>query len=472
MNCYDINIGIEIHTELNTKTKVFCGCGKSANALPNSKLCPVCLALPGSIPLLNQKAVELTIKAGFCTNCEINQSVIFERKQYFYPDLTKSYQLSQVKTPFCVNGHLTLSSGKKIRISDIHLEEDTGKINHNIADGKSLIDYNRCGLSLIELVTHPDFSRGEEVVEFMEILRWQYIYAGVSNCAMEEGEMRCDINLSVRKAGEKELGKRVEMKNIGSFKEIIKAVNFESQRQIFLLESGKKVAGETRKWDEKISESVAMREKKGAVSYRVFAEPDLFNICISDESLTKIKNSMPVLPAQHREILKDKYNLTPYEINLFIKNKAGLELFMRCVSLYNNAKSISNWILNDYLALKNLQNGEIKISDEDFVYIIQLTDGKKITKTAGAALLKDVVLQNKSPQEIISQTGMLNDLSEGEYGAFINQALSENQKALEDYKKNPDKVINFLIGQVMRLSKGKCKSDTVKEMLVEVIGKR
>ena len=391
MKQYDIVIGLEIHAELNTKTKVFCSCKNSFGETPNTNCCPVCVGLPGALPVLNKKAVENTIKAGLCVGCEINDLAVFERKNYFYPDLSKAYQISQLVRPICIGGGITLDSGKRIRINRIHLEEDAGKLIHKTKTIGTLVDYNRGGIPLMELVTEPDFSSADEAVEFLDKLRRTYIYSGVANCKMEEGGMRCDVNLSVKEKGSNALGTRTEMKNLNSFKMVKRAIEYEAKRQIEELENGGTIIQQTRKWDDNKGKSYSMRSKENSHDYRYFPDPDLLTVEIDRESVERIRKTIPLLAGDRIKIYVEQYNLPEYDAKILTNEKFVSDYFEKCLSLYSAPKQISNWIMTEILKiLKENPCEDLNqiISAENLVEIIKMVDTKEINRPNSKILLE------------------------------------------------------------------------------------
>ena len=456
---YDVVVGIEVHTELDVKTKIFCSCKKTYGEPVNTHVCPVCAGHPNQKPELNKKCLELAIRAGLCVDSKINEISHFDRKNYFYQDLPKGYQVSQVDEPICLGGGITLDSGKFVRIHQIHLEEDTGKVMG------SLMDLNRCGVALIELVTEPDFCSGEEVVDFITKLRLAFIYAGVSACIMEQGEMRCDINISVKKKGDKELGVRTEVKNVSSFKAIVKVVDYEAERHIKLVEAGKKVVTQTLRWDESENKTVAMRGKAGSTHYRVFEDPDFPRIKVSAEVIEKIKESLPILPKAWRERFLS-LGLSLAEANILIEERSHLPYFEECLKLGGNARQICSWLLNDGFKLKK-EAGKVlfDVAPASFVQIIKMVDDKKITRDNGVKLLREVYKTGSSPAELAKNMGLFDTVADNIIEDIIKELLKQNPQLKSDYTARPDRVEPFVVGQVMKRTQGKAKSEDVKEIM-------
>ena len=354
---WEIVMGLEVHTELATKTKIFCGCSTAFGSEPNTHVCEICSGMPGTLPLLNERVVEFAVRTGLATNCQITQKTKFDRKNYFYPDLPKAYQISQLYLPICRNGYIEVKGEngepKKIGIHEIHMEEDAGKLIHDEFEDCTLVDYNRCGVPLLEIVSEPDFRSADEVVEYLEKLRAILQFTGVSDCKMQEGSLRADVNLSVRPKGEKEFGTRTEMKNLNSFHAIARAIAYESRRQIDLLEDGEAVVQETRRWDDNKGYSYAMRSKEDAQDYKYFPEPDLPPIEISDARIQEIRESMPELPEQKKQRYREELGLPEYDTEILTGNMAFVTLFEEAVKLCDSPKDVANWIMGEVMKLLN-----------------------------------------------------------------------------------------------------------------------
>ena len=470
---YDVVIGLEIHAELNTKTKVFCSCKNTFGEEPNTNCCPVCVGLPGALPVLNKKAVENTIKAGLSVGCSINNLAVFERKNYFYPDLSKAYQISQLVRPICIGGNIKLDNGKTIRINRIHLEEDAGKLIHKTKTIGTLVDYNRGGIPLIELVTEPDFSNADEAVEFLDKLRRTYIYSGVANCKMEEGGMRCDVNISVKPHDSKELGIRTEMKNLNSFKMVKRAIEYESKRQIEELEKGNKIIQQTRKWDDNKGKSFALRSKENSHDYRYFPDPDLLTVEITQEDVEKIRSTRPELAQDRIKKYVEIYNLPLYDAKILTNEKFVSDYFEECLNLYNNPKQISNWIMTELLKVlkdkPNCENLNEIITKENLVSILELLDSKQITRPNSKILFENICFTSKNAKDVAKELGMLSSLSDEEIKDFVKQVINTNPDAILDFEKNPNKVIMFYTGKVMALTKGKANPITTQSFIKEIL---
>lgn len=468
MKDYEVTIGLEVHAELKTNTKCFCSCKNEFGGEPNTHCCPVCVGMPGALPVINKRAVELTIKAGLCMGCDINDIAVFERKNYFYPDLSKAYQISQLVRPICLHGGVKLDSGKFIRLNRIHLEEDAGKLVHKSETIGTLIDYNRGGVPLIEMVSEPDMSSPEEAIEFLGKLRENLIYADIAECKMQEGGMRCDVNVSIREKGQKEYGTKVEMKNINSFKAVERAIKFEVERQKEILENGGTVRQETRRWDDVLGESSSMRSKEDSKDYRYFPDPDILAIEIPRENVEKIRKELPLLPAERKEKYMGEFGLSLYDTNLLLSEKVYSNFFDECVKLYNKPKSVVNWIQSQVLSLiKDEEEKEIKISASNLTKIIEMLEKKEISQQDSRTLFAKCWEEDIDAKEFAKSSGMLSTLSENELEKIMDEVISENPKACEDFKTTPDKVMPFFIGQVMKKTKGKANSEVVRKYFTE-----
>lgn len=455
---YDIVIGLEVHAELKTKTKVFCSCRNEFGDEPNSNCCPVCVGLPGALPIINKRAVELTIMAGLTIGSSFSEVAVFERKNYFYPDLAKSYQISQLEKPICVGGQITLDSGKKIRINRIHLEEDAGKLIHKNDRIGTLIDYNRGGVPLIEMVTEPDISSGAEAVEFLTKYRSLLVFAGVADCKMEQGGLRCDVNLSVKRKGQKELGTRTEMKNLNSFKMVQRAIEYEAKRQMEELEAGKQIVQETRKWDDNRGKSFAMRSKEESQDYRYFPDPDILAVKITQQDIDRAKSQMPESAMSKKERYVHELKLPEYDAKILTSDKQTALFFESVLALTGEAKETSNWIMTDVLKKckeKDVESKEEVISSKNLAYIINATKSKQLTRVNAKELFERVCFTKLDAKEEAEKLGFLSTISSLELDKLINDVFLENQKAILDYEKEPVKVENYFIGQLMKKTAGK-----------------
>ncbi len=475
-------IGLEVHAQLSTKTKLFCSCSTDQeNVPPNTNVCPVCMGFPGVLPVINKKAVEFAIKAGLALNCEISNYSKFDRKNYFYPDLPKGYQISQYDLPLCRNGYLEIfvdGEVKKIRIKRIHLEEDAGKLLHVGAGDRlseadySLVDFNRAGIPLIEIVTEPDINSPKEARIFLQELRLILRYLEISSGDMEKGSLRCDANISIQ-TQEGVLGTRTEIKNVNSFYSLEKALEYEIERQIELLKKGEQVIQETRHWDEKNQKTVSLRGKEEAEDYRYFPEPDLPPLIVTEEIKEKLKREIPALPKE----LREKYfslGLSQTEVEIIISEKKLAEFFDKSLELYNNPKNLLNWISVEILSYMNDNNisfKDLNILPENFIKIIQMVDKNEITRPVAKDVLRKYLTTGKDPEEIVEENG-LKIVSDTSYlQEIIQKVILNNEKAVSDWKKGKKQVLNFLVGQVMKETKGRASLDVVKNLLEEELNK-
>lgn len=469
MQDYDIVIGLEVHSELKTNSKVFCSCKNQFGQEPNTNCCPVCVGLPGALPVLNKKAVELVIKAGLTMDCEINDIAVFERKNYFYPDLAKAYQISQLVKPICVGGHIDLEN-KTVRLNRIHLEEDAGKLVHSTAAIGTLIDYNRGGVPLMELVTEPDISSADEAVEFLTKLRQRLIYAGVAECKMEQGGMRCDVNISVKKRGSLELGERTEMKNLNSFKSVYRAINYEANRQIEVLKNGGKIVQETRKWDDNHNRSISMRKKETSSDYRYFPDPDMLAVEIPREDVEALRKTLPLMPEELKARYISEYGLSEYESEILTRENHLSDYFNKTISFYNNPKEVCNWILTEILSrIESSEN--ISISPENLAKLLKLVESKEVTRTNAKEMLSRIMENGEEIEALIKEYG--GGVDETALKALVENIVISNPKAVEDYKTSdtPEKVFRWFTGQVMKETKGKANASKAEEFIRELLNK-
>lgn len=470
---YDIVIGLEVHAELKTKSKVFCACANKFGSEPNTNCCPVCVGLPGALPVLNKQAVKSTIKAGLCMGCEINDIAVFERKNYFYPDLSKAYQISQLVRPICIGGGVYVNNGEKfIRLNRIHLEEDAGKLVHKSEQVGTLIDYNRGGVPLIEMVSEPDMSNAEEAIQFLNQLRSNLIYANIADCKMEQGGMRCDVNISVKPKGSNALGTRTEMKNLNSFKAVARAIEYESNRQIDLIEKGERIAQETRRWDDENGVSMSLRTKETSQDYRYFPDPDLLSVKIERSLVEEIKNTIPMLPFERKQKYTKEYALTDYDAEVLTNDKEISDFYDSCLTVYNEPKKVCNWVMTELLKHIAREDDKIMIpiSFTNFASIIKMVDENKIGQSNAKKLIEMCFGTDKMAQDIAKENNMLNDINEDEIEQMVKNVIEQNPKAVEDYKVNGDKILTFFLGQVMRMSKGKAPASVVRELLIKLLG--
>ena len=474
---WEIVMGLEVHTELSTKTKIFCNCSTQFGGEPNTHVCEICSGMPGTLPLLNKKVVEYAVRTGLATNCTITQYNKFDRKNYFYPDLPKAYQISQLYLPICRNGYIEVDTAegekKKIRIHEIHMEEDAGKLIHDEWEDCTLVDYNRCGVPLLEIVSEPDFRSAEEVLQYLERLRAILQYIGASDWKKQEGSLRADINLSVRKKGEEKFGVRTEMKNMNSFKAIQRAIEYESQRQIELLEEGGVVTQETRRWDDNKGVSTAMRSKEDAQDYKYFPEPDLPPIEISDEYIENIKNNMPELPREKKQRYMTELGLPEYDTNILTGSVYLVRLFERTVEVTGNPKDSANWIMGELMKLLNDSQTlpeNMSFEFDSLGKIINLVNSGKINRGTGKKVLEKVFTDNVEPEKYIEENNLGAMTDTGAIKSVIEQVIAENEKSVNEYKGGKTQAFQYLIGQSMRALRGKAPAQEVQKILKELLG--
>lgn len=471
MKQYETVIGLEVHVELATKTKIFCGCSTEFGGAPNTHTCPVCTGQPGSLPVLNKQVVEYAVAVGLATNCTITQYSKFDRKNYFYPDNPQNYQISQLYLPICRNGYVEIetASGKKnVRIHEIHMEEDAGKLVHDEWEDVSIVDYNRSGVPLIEIVSEPDMRSADEVIAYLETLRQTIQYLGASDCKLNEGSMRADVNLSVREVGSKKYGTRTEMKNLNSFKAIAHAIEGERERQIELLEMGRKVVQETRRWDDNKEASHAMRSKEDAQDYRYFPEPDLVPIVISDEWIEQIKARQPELRAQKLERYKKEYDIPEYDAKILTESKHMADIFEAAAKLCGKPKKVSNWLMVETMRLlkeHDMDAADLKFSPVNLAKLVDLTEDGTINSTVAKSVFEVIFTEDIDPEEYINEHGLKTVNNEEELHAIIMKVLEENPKAVEDYKSGKEKAFGALMGQTMKATKGKANPALVTAIL-------
>ena len=474
---WEIVMGLEVHTELATKTKIFCGCSTEFGGEPNTHVCEICSGMPGTLPLLNKRVVEFAIRTGVATNCTITQNNKFDRKNYFYPDLPKAYQISQLYLPICRNGYIEVNTKdgekKKIGIHEIHMEEDAGKLIHDEFEDCTLVDYNRCGVPLLEIVSEPDFRSAEEVIDYLSKLRAILQYTGVSDCKMQEGSLRADVNLSVRPKGQAEFGTRTEMKNLNSFHAIERAIAYEAQRQIELLEDGEKVVQETRRWDDNKGYSYAMRSKEDAQDYKYFPEPDLPPIEISDEQIEEIKSTMPELPEEKKERYISELGLPEYDTGIITGDIALVEFFESTLEKCNSPKDVANWIMGEVMKLLNdsatlTENNPLK--PEDLASIINMVKSNKINRGTGKKVLEKVFTDGVDPEKYVEENNLAQVTDLSALRPIIEQVIAENEKSVSEYKAGKTQAMGYIMGQAMRALKGKAPAQEVQKILKEILG--
>ena len=472
---YETVIGLEVHVELASKTKIFCGCSTAFGGAPNSHTCPVCTGMPGSLPVLNKQVVEYAIAVGLATNCSITQYCKFDRKNYFYPDNPQNYQISQLYLPICRNGggEIETAAGKKtVGIHEIHMEEDAGKLVHDEWEDCSIVDYNRSGVPLIEIVSEPDMRSAEEVIAYLEKLRLIIQYLGASDCKLNEGSMRADVNLSVREMGAPEFGTRTEMKNLNSFKAIARAIEGERARQIELIEEGKKVIQETRRWDDNKEYSYAMRSKEDAQDYRYFPEPDLVPIVINDEWIAEIKARQPELRTEKLERYKKEFGLPDYDAEIITGHKKFADLFEATTEICNKPKKVSNWIMGEIIRLlkeNEMDPEDIQFSPVNLAKVIDLADSGAINSTVAKEVFEEVFKHDIDSDKYVEEKGLKTVNDAGELQTVVEQVIRDNPQSVEDYRNGKEKAIGFLVGQTMKAMKGKANPGMVNKILKELL---
>ncbi len=475
MRQYETVIGLEVHVELATKTKIFCGCSTAFGGAPNTHTCPVCTGMPGSLPVLNKKVVEYAIAVGLATNCEITRYCKFDRKNYFYPDNPQNYQISQLYLPICHDGYVeidTPAGPKKVGIHEIHMEEDAGKLIHDEWEDCSLVDYNRSGVPLIEIVSEPDMRSADEVIAYLEKLRLIVQYLGASDCKLQEGSMRADVNLSVREVGSEKFGTRTEMKNLNSFKAIARAIEGERARQIELLEEGKSVIQETRRWDDNKEYSYAMRSKEDARDYRYFPDPDLVPVFISEEWLEKIKSAQPELRTEKMKRYKEEYDIPDYDIDIITGSKHMADLFEACVAVCKQPKKVSNWLMVETMRLlkeQEMEPGEIRFSPEHLADLILMVDKKEINSTVAKDVFAQMFDHDEDPVAYVEAHGLKSRNDAVELKKIVENIIAANPQSVEDYHNGKQKAIGFLVGQTMKATAGKADPGTVNQLLKQLL---
>lgn len=472
---YETVIGLEVHVELATKTKIFCACSTAFGGAPNTHTCPVCTGMPGSLPVLNKQVVEYAVAVGLATNCDITQYCKFDRKNYFYPDNPQNYQISQLYLPICRNGSVEIvtEAGKKqIGIHEIHMEEDAGKLVHDEWEGCSLVDYNRSGVPLIEIVSEPDMRSAEEVIAYLEKLRTTIQYLGASDCKLQEGSMRADVNLSVREVGAAEFGTRTEMKNLNSFKAIARAIENERERQIDLIESGEAVVQETRRWNDDQGYSYAMRSKEDAQDYRYFPEPDLVPIVISDAWIERVRKAQPEMREEKIARYQSEFALPEYDAEILTASKHLADLFERTTAICNNPKKVSNWLMVETMRLlkeHSMDAEDIHFSPEHLADLIALTEDGSINSSVAKEVFEKMFETDIDPKQYVEENGLKVVKDEGALRATIEEIVANNPQSVEDYRNGKQKAIGFLVGQTMKAMKGKADPAMVNAILKELL---
>lgn len=472
---YETVIGLEVHVELATKTKIFCSCSTEFGGAPNTHTCPVCTGMPGSLPVLNKQAVEYAAAVGLATNCKINQRCKFDRKNYFYPDNPQNYQISQLYQPICRDGYVEIDTSagpKKIGIHEIHMEEDAGKLIHDEWEDCSLVDFNRSGVPLIEIVSEPDMRNADEVIAYLDKLRLIIQYLGASDCKLQEGSMRADVNLSVRETGAEKFGTRTEMKNLNSFKAIARAIEGERERQIELLEMGRQVIQETRRWDDNKEASYTMRSKEDAQDYRYFPEPDLTPIIISDEWLAAIKARQPELRTQKLIRYKKDFDLPDYDAEIITSAKRMADIFEEATAVCGRPKKVSNWLMVETMRLMKeygMEADDLRFSPENLAKLIQLTEAGTVNSSVAKEVFEKIFLEDIDPLQYVEKHGLKTVNDEGALREAVEQVLADNPQSVEDYHNGKEKAIGFLVGQTMKAMKGKADPGMVNQILKELL---
>ena len=474
---YEVVIGLEVHCELSTKTKIFCSCSAEFGGEPNTHCCPICMAMPGTLPVLNEKVVEYAVKAGLATNCTIEKNSKNDRKNYFYPDLPKSYQISQFDKPLCYDGYVNIETEdgeKRIRIERIHIEEDAGKLNHDEYGRGTFVDLNRAGVPLIEIVSKPDLRSAEEVEKYLRKLKSIFEYIEVSDCKMEQGSLRADVNVSVRKKGSKEFGTRTETKNMNSFRSIVREIEYEAERQIEELEAGNTITQETLRWDDISGRTFTMRDKEDAEDYRYFPEPDLVSIQVSDEYIENIRKSLPELPESRKKRYLSEYKLTEKAANFVVSSKYYSNLFEEATKICNNPKTVGNMIMSDVARILNEREEEpedLKFTGKELGELVILIDKGTISSAIAKKVLQELFNEVKMPSEIIEEKGWVQISDKRAIKEVVVKILENNPQSIADYKAGKDKALGFLVGQAMKETKGKANPQLLNKLFLEELNK-
>lgn len=472
---YETVIGLEVHVELATKTKIFCSCSTEFGGAPNTHTCPVCTGMPGALPVLNRQVVEYAMAVGLAANCKITQVCKFDRKNYFYPDNPQNYQISQLYLPIARDGYVEIEVGdtrKKVRIHEMHMEEDAGKLIHDEWDDTSLVDYNRSGVPLVEIVSEPDMRSADEVIAYLEKLRMIIQYLGASDCKLQEGSMRADVNLSVREVGTEKFGTRTEMKNLNSFKAIARAIEGERERQIELLEDGKEVVQETRRWDDNKESSHAMRSKEDAQDYRYFPEPDLVPIVISDEWIEKIRSQQPEFRTEKLERYKKEFDIPQYDAEIITGSKHMADIFEATTAICKKPKKVSNWLMVETLRLlkdNDMEPEDIRFSPENLAKLIELTEAGTINSSVAKDVFEKIFAEDIDPEKYVEEHGLKTVNDEGALQEVLEKVIADNPQAVADYKGGKEKALGALVGQTMKAMKGKANPGMVNQKLKEML---
>ena len=475
MEAYEMVIGLEVHVELATKTKIFCGCTTQFGGAPNTHTCPICTGMPGTLPVANRKVIEFAVAAGLATNCEITRYNKFDRKNYFYPDLPKAYQISQLYLPICRNGHVDIvtAAGKKsVGIHEIHMEEDAGKLMHDPWLDQTMVDYNRCGVPLLEIVSEPDMRSAEEVIAYLTKLRQTLQYLGVSDCKMQEGSMRADVNLSVRPVGQKEFGTRTEMKNINSFKAIARAIAGEYRRQVELIEDGGKVQQQTRRWDDNKGASFAMRSKENAQDYRYFPEPDLPPISLSQAFIDAVRARQPELAEAKAARYQSEFGLPKYDAGILTEEKPIADLFEQAVSACGKPKEVSNWIMGETMAMmkeKSVPAENLMLSGQALGAIVSAVYAGRLNRQSAREVFAYAFDGGEDIEGYIKAYGLEVVSDDSAYEQILSDVLARCEKDVAQYRAGNQKVFGFLVGQAMKALKGKADPKKINELLRKLL---
>lgn len=476
MKDYEVVVGLEVHAELSTDSKIYCSCKNEFGLEVNTACCPICIGMPGTLPVLNKKVIEYAIKAGHAMNCSINKIVKQDRKNYFYPDLPKGYQISQHDIPLCYNGYLDIlvdSSNYRIGITRIHIEEDSGKLIHCDNFNDTLIDFNRAGVPLIEIVSEPDIRSSKQAKAFLEYVRGILVSLGISDGKMQEGSIRCDVNVSVRPKGSDNFGTRCEMKNVNTFSGAVKAIEYESKRQIDLINSGGIVEQQTRRWDDALGESVLLRTKENANDYRYFKEPDINNVIIDSAIIKSLKDSIPELPLQKLIRYISEYNISETDANILLQSLDNSNMFDECVRTYNaNPKLVCNWIIGEILSYINEQDislSDTKLTSKDLAELIAAIESNQISNAAGKLVLSDLLNSDSTVNDIIESRGLGQISDEGELEKIVFDIINKNEKSVNDYRAGKTNALGFLVGQCMKQTKGKGNPNIIKQIILKYL---
>ena len=475
MKDYEIVVGLEVHAELNTESKIFCDCKNAFGLEVNTQVCPICMGMPGTLPTLNEKVVEYAIKMGHALNCTINTLCRQDRKNYFYPDLPKAYQISQADIPLCEHGSLEFMVDGKMKtvgITRIHIEEDAGKLLHDESFAGSLVDLNRCGVPLIEIVSEPDIRSSAEAKAYLETIKSILQYIGISDCKMQEGSIRCDVNVSVMEKGSSEFGTRSEMKNVNSFSAAVRGIEYEAKRQIELLEKGEKVIQETRRWDDNKEYSYAMRSKEDAQDYRYFPDPDLVPVHISDAWLEEIRSRQPEFKTEKMARYKEEFGIPDYDIGILTDSKKLADLFEATTAICSQPKKVSNWLMGETMRIlkeKEMEPEDITFSPENLAKLIGLVEAGTINGSVAKEIFEKIFDEDINPEQYVEEHGLKQVNDEGALRATIEEVIAANPQSVEDYRNGKEKAIGFLVGQTMKAMKGKANPGMVNQILKELL---